>query len=130
VVKHTPLSGTSSGATLYLSLLSAYYQKPISQEVAATAGLEISDHSKIENFCLYCLSKEIEKSPQENFSKNRIRPIDGLELKVSAAIKGGVKKLILSAEQKEDYEKTVAQEIRDKLTVYYVKDVEELEKLF
>nr|CAG8453308.1 823_t:CDS:10 [Entrophospora candida] len=56
--------------------------------------------------------------------------VGGLEHKVPAAVATGVKKLILSAEQKEDYEKVVPQEIREKLRVFYVKNVEELEELF
>jgi len=130
IVKHTPFSGNSGAITFYLSLLSAYYQKPISQEVAATASLEVSDYSKIENFCHQCLSQEIAKNPQETFSKNRIRFIDGLEHKISAAIKAGVKKLVLSTEQKENYEQVVSPAIREQLQVYYVKNIEELEKLF
>ncbi len=54
----------------------------------------------------------------------------GLEYKIPVAAKAGVRKLILAREQKENYEKTVPIEIREKLKVYYVKDVEELEKLF
>jgi hypothetical protein len=113
-----------------INIKSAYYQKPISQEVAATALLEVSDYSKLKNSCHQCLSKEIEKNPKGTFNKNRIRFIDVLKHKVSAAIKSGVKKLILSTEQKDNYKKNVPPELREKLTVYYVKDVEELEKLF
>jgi len=45
-------------------------------------------------------------------------------------VKAGVKKLILATEQKEEYEKNIPQEVKEKLKVYYVKNVEELEKLF
>ncbi|CAG8455530.1 12957_t:CDS:2 [Ambispora gerdemannii] len=95
--------GESGTLSLYLSLLSTHYQKPISREVAATGFLNLG---------------------------NYFRPVSGLEYKIPAAVQAGVKKLILATEQKADYEKNVPQEIRDKLTVYYVKNVEELERLF
>ena len=121
--------GVSGTLSLYLALLSAYYQKPISCEVAATGFLNIGDYEKI-GLNLSHFRKEIAKNPRENFSKNKISPVSGLEYKVPAAVAAGVRKLILSSEQKEDYEKVVPEEIKKQLKVYYVKNVEELEKLF
>src|SRR3954454_24262772 len=121
--------GESGTISLYLSLLSAYHQKPISKEVAATGFLNIGDYSKF-NHCPWCLQEEIAKNPSKNLAKHKVSPVDGLEYKIPATVEAGVKKLILSAEQKEDYEKNVSREIREKLTVYYVKNVEELEELF
>jgi len=122
--------GGSDSISLYLSLLSAYYQKPISKKVAALGLIEIGDRSKFDVYCYQCLNNEIEKNPKESFFEHKTSLVDGLKLKISAAVKAGVKKLILSTEQKEEYEKNIPQEFKEKLKVYYVKDVEELEKLF
>jgi hypothetical protein len=125
----TSYEGSSVAMSLYLSLLSAYYQKPISREVSSSAVIDIG---KISNFrCVQCFREnELAVNMEENFSKNKVSSVGGLNLKVSAAVRAGVKKLILSTEQKEDYEKNIPQEIKEKLTVYYVKNVEELEELF
>ncbi|CAG8497756.1 29283_t:CDS:2 [Gigaspora margarita] len=123
------VGGESGTLSLYLALLSAYHQKPISQNVAATGFLNIGNYEQL-NHCPWCFREEIAKNPNKNLTQHKISPVGGLEYKVPAAVEAGVKKLILSVEQKENYEKNVPQEIRKKLTVYYVKDVEELEKLF
>jgi len=121
--------GESGTLSLYLSLLSVYHQKPISKEVAATGFLNIGDYSKFKH-CPWCFQEEIKKCPKESFLQHKISSVSGLEYKIPAAAQAGVKKIILSTEQKEDYEKNVPREIREKLQVYYVKDMEELEKLF
>lgn len=124
-----PVKGNSDAVTRYLSLLSAYHQRPISKEVAATAVLDIGKYSKM--WCTQCFQRnELAKNLEENFTKNKIIPVSGLKYKIPAAVKAGVKKLILSNEQKENYEKEVSQNTRKQLTVYYVKNVEELEELF
>ncbi|CAJ0761127.1 16086_t:CDS:2 [Entrophospora sp. SA101] len=105
--RYTTVSGNSATMAFYLALLSCYYQKPISRE-----------------------ENELAKNMEKIFSQNEIKQVGGLEYKIPVAIESGVKKLILSVEQKKDYEKNVPQEIREKLTVYYVKNVEELEELF
>jgi len=109
--------------------LSAFYQKPISCSVAATAFLDFGDYS-LSNNCPYCLQEQIIENSSQQFSKVKISPVGGLEHKVPAAVKVGVKKLILSSEQQTNYEQAVPLEIRKKLKVYYVKNTEELEQLF
>jgi hypothetical protein len=121
--------GESGTVSFYLSLLSSYYQKPISRELAASAFLELGNYSKF-NYCPWCFQEEVKKNPTENFAKHKISSVNGLKFKVPVALKAGVKKLILSSDQKDDYEQVVPEELRRKLTVYYVKNVEELEKLF
>ena len=128
-MKSSPISGESGTVSFYLSLLSTFYQKPISRSVTATAFLEFGDYSRSNN-CPYCLQEQIIKNPFQYFSKVRISPVGGLEYKVPAAVEAGVKKLILSSEQQVNYEQVVPFEIREKLKVYYVKNVEELEELF
>ena len=126
--KFMPISGGSGTVSFYLAILSAYYQKPISRSVAATAFLSVGDFQV--NFCPWCLKEEIVKSPKKVFSQHKISLVSDLKLKVSAAVKAGVKKLILSTEQQEYYEKNIPLEIKRQLTVYYVQNVEELEELF
>lgn len=126
--KFMPISGGSGTVSFYLSLLSIYYQKPISRDVVATAFLSIGDFQV--NYCSWCLQEEIIKDPEKTFSRHKVSLVGDLELKISVVVETGIKKLILSSEQKEDYEKTIPREIKEKLKVYYVKDVEELEKLF
>jgi ATP-dependent Lon protease len=128
--KTMPISGESGTLSLYLSLLSAYHQKPISQEVAATGFLNIGNYYSELNCCPWCFQEEIKKTPAESFFKHKISSVSGLEYKIPAAVQAGVKKLILSTQQKEDYEKNIPKELKKKLTVYYVKNVEELEELF
>jgi hypothetical protein len=126
----SPLRGNSLTMSLYLSLLSSFYKKPVSQEVAVTGCVETRNSFKLVTTCSRCLNNEVTKRPKKGFSGNRITFVDNLEYKMPAAVKAGVKKLILSTEQKENYEKIVPLEIREQLKVYYVKNVEELEKLF
>jgi hypothetical protein len=129
VGRYLPVSGNSAAVVWYLSLLSAYHQKPISREVAATGAIEIGRLPKFQ--CVHCFQEnELSKNMEENFSQNQITSVGALALKSKSAVESGAKKLILSTEQKEDYEKNVPEEIKEKLKVYYVKDVEELEKLF
>jgi ATP-dependent Lon protease len=124
-----PISGESGTLSFYLALLSAYHQKPISKEVAATGFVDVRNYSQF-NYCPWCLREEIKNNPEKIFFKHKISSVGGLEYKVPAAVQAGAKKLILSTEQKKDYEKNVPQGIREKLKVYYVKNVEELERLF
>lgn len=126
--KFMPVGGESGTLSFYLALLSVYYRKPISLEVAATALLDVGNFSRFN--CPWCFRERVEKNLEKNFSENKISSVGGLSLKVSVAIKSEIKKLILATEQKEEYEKNIPQEFKEKLKVYYVKDVEELEKLF
>ena len=125
--KSTPIMGNSGSVSLYLSLLSAYYQKPISKEVVATGCIDVENYLQF-NYCPFCL--KVTEELRNNFSQSRVRSVGELLLKSKVAVETGVKKLLLSVEQKVDYEKTVPREIREKLKVYYIKDVEELEELF
>jgi hypothetical protein len=121
--------GNSTTLALYLSLLSAYYKEPISKEVVATATVEIGKCSEFR--CVQCFQeKELTKNAEENFNKNKVKSVGGLKHKITAAVRAGAKRLIMATEQKENYEATVPSETREKLTVYYVKNVEELEELF
>jgi len=104
--KATPNIGWSAGVAWYLALLSAYYQKPISKEVAATAAIDVGKIRK--SWCVQCFQEnKLAKNIKKNFSQNKITRIDSLPIKVKAAVEAGVKKLILSTEQKEDYEKNI-----------------------
>lgn len=127
---NTSIMGESGTVSFYLALLSAYYQKPISREVAASCFLNLGNYLSEFNCCHWCFREEVIKNLEKSFSKHKISPVGELECKVEAAAEAGVKKLILSTEQKENYEKVVPKEIREQLKVYYIANVEELEKLF
>ena len=102
-IRLASIQGNSASTAWYLGLLSAFYQKPISQKVATTASIDIG---KCNSFrCNECFQEKIlVENLKENFSKNGIGKVGGLEYKIPAAVKAGVKKLILSSEQQENYE--------------------------
>jgi ATP-dependent Lon protease len=76
------------------------------------------------------LQGELVKNSEKVFNNHKIFSVGLLKGKLRKATDAEIKKIILSVEQKEDYEKNIPQDLKDKLTVYYVKDVEELEELF
>lgn len=80
-------SGSSGRSAIYLALLSALYQKPISRQVAATGTVTTSEQKGMLN------GQEIILEPGSNL------PIIGLKEKVEACIEKGINKLVLSKYQ-------------------------------
>jgi len=85
--KISPLMGNSLSLAIYLSLLSAYHQIPISQEVSATGCVDIAD-----TFCLCCLRERMIKDlKKKSLPKHRISRVDNLEIKFRLRWKRGLK---------------------------------------
>ena len=127
--------GKSFGSAAYLALLSALHQKPIAKSVASTGVINTSqkkNQGKIND-------QEINLVPGDNL------PIAGLNGKTRAAVEKGVKYLVLSAYNNppdflsqnragewkvaENYSKAVPAEIREKIKVYWAKNISELKDI-
>lgn len=82
--------GKSAGNALYLALLSAYHQRPISRQVAATGALSLS-------------TKIIKKGKVNNqefaINPGTILPIEGLKWKTQVATDQGINRFVFSKYQ-------------------------------
>jgi len=129
--------GKSTGSTIYLALLSALHQKPISKQIAATGALAMKE------------TKRIFDAQEINLPKGTNLPIGGLRKKVFAAAEKGVNRLVLSKYNTspnilakkfkhspswrkifDDYQTIVPSAIREKMTTYFAKNVKEMRELF
>jgi hypothetical protein len=146
-VKWGNVLGKSIGTAYYLGLLSAVHRKPIAKSVAVTGFINTSG-KKI---------KAKINDQEINIIKGDNLPIAGLKGKLYAATEKGVNVLVLSAynispnllnllhktdyynkEKKhiteewslaEDYSAVVPSEIREKMKVYWTKNISELREL-
>lgn len=141
--------GKSFGSAIYLALLSAYHQKPISNKVAATGWLTTKrKEGIIKQGIGNANNQEIFFEPGANLA------IGGLKAKVEAANKEGVNQLVLSkyncspnnnllikktdnlsgflsffGEFNEDYQQEVSSEIKEKMIVHWTGNCHELRNL-
>jgi len=118
-------SGGSGGSAIYLALLSALHQKPISHQVAATGTLTTSK------------SKGTVNGQKIILEQGTNLPITGLKEKTMACVEKGINKLVLSKYQSspnlltkkdeynpntelkfDDYQQVVPPETKEKIQVY------------
>jgi len=97
-----PKDGPSAGITIATALASALTKRPVRKDVAMTGEITL---------------------------RGRVLPIGGLKEKVLAAHRAGVETLILPEQNRKDYMEDVPPEIREKLTVHFVKHGEQVLKL-
>ena len=128
--------GGSGGSAIYLALLSTLHQKPISNKVAATGVLIMSEQKGIVN------GQKIVLAPGTN------SPITGLKEKTTACVEKGINHLVLSKYQTspnllikkdecnpsinltfEDYQTVIPPEIKEKMTTYWTENAKELREL-
>lgn len=92
-----PKDGPSAGIAMCMSLVSLLTGRPARREVALTGEITLTGN---------------------------ILPIGGIKEKVLAAIRAGVKTIVLPLKNKEDYEET-EKEIREKIQCVYIQKIDE-----
>lgn len=95
-----PKDGPSAGITMATALLSAVTERPVRSDLAMTGEVTL---------------------------RGRALPIGGLKEKVLAARMAGVKEILVPVENRKDIEE-IAEEIKEGLTITYVKDMKDVVK--
>ncbi len=95
-----PKDGPSAGVTMATALFSAITGKLVRSDIAMTGEVTL---------------------------RGRVLPIGGLKEKILAAKMAGLKEVLVPAENRKDIEE-ISQEIKDGLTITYVKDMKEVLK--
>ena len=93
-----PKDGPSAGITMATALFSAITDRLVRSDLAMTGEVTL---------------------------RGRVLPIGGLKEKILAAKMAGIKEVLVPAENKKDVEE-IAEEIREGLTITYVKDMREV----
>ena len=96
-----PKDGPSAGITMCVSLVSLALKKKVPSDIAMTGELSIV---------------------------GKVLPIGGVKEKLIAAVRSGIKRIILPIENKKDL-KDVPTNVKNKLKFYYVKDMSEVIKI-
>ncbi|MDP3029898.1 MAG: endopeptidase La [Deltaproteobacteria bacterium] len=96
-----PKDGPSAGVTMATALVSALTRVPVSREVAMTGEITL---------------------------RGRVLPIGGLREKALAALRAGIKKVIIPEQNTKDLEE-IPDRIRRRITFYPVKNVDEILEL-
>jgi ATP-dependent Lon protease len=97
-----PKDGPSAGVTMLTALTSLLTGRPVKARLAMTGEISLSGN---------------------------VMPVGGIKEKVLAANRAGVETLILPEQNRKDYMEDVPSEIREKLTVHFVKHGEQVLKL-
>lgn len=96
-----PKDGPSAGVTIAVSILSSLTNKPVDRNVAMTGEITLT---------------------------GRVLPIGGLKEKVLAAVRMGIRTVIIPFDNQKDLEE-IPKDVRDKLEFHFVKDVGEVFKI-
>jgi len=124
LVGNQRVSGASAGAAIYLALLSALHQKPLSRNLAATG----------------------------EFRQGKIFPVAALRAKITAAFRQGVNCLVLPRQHflpinsqetddlfwmffgegmnTENYQQEVSDKVKEKIEPHFVENAQDLEEFF
>lgn len=94
-----PKDGPSAGVTMLTALTSLFKDQPVKTRLAMTGELTLS---------------------------GQVMPVGGIKEKVLAAYRAGVETLLLPEMNEKDYREEVPQEIREKLTVHFVKNADQV----
>ena len=94
----TPKDGPSAGVTLVTALISALTDQPIRSDLAMTGEITL---------------------------RGRVMPVGGIKEKVLAAVGAGLKKVILPAQNENDF-KEIPLELRKKIQVKFVENIDEI----
>lgn len=96
-----PKDGPSAGVTMLTALTSLFSDRPVKKRLAMTGEITLS---------------------------GQVLPVGGIKEKVLAAFRAGVDTLILPDQNQKDYLEDVPSEIREKLTVHFVKHADQVLK--
>lgn len=97
-----PKDGPSAGVTMLTALTSLFSNRPVKKRLAMTGEITLS---------------------------GQVLPVGGIKEKVLAAFRAGVDTLILPDQNQKDYLEDVPSEIREKLSVHFVKHADQVLKL-
>jgi ATP-dependent Lon protease len=97
----TPKDGPSAGITMLTSLVSVYTQRKVKSNIAMTGEITL---------------------------RGKVLPVGGIQEKILAAKRAGIKEIILCEENKKDIEE-IKQDYLKGLTFHYVKEMKEVVKL-
>ncbi len=94
-----PKDGPSAGVTMLTALTSLFTNRPVRQRLAMTGELTLT---------------------------GQVLPVGGIKEKVLAAYRAGVETLLLPEQNEKDYKEEVTQEVRDRLTVHFIKSADQV----
>jgi len=97
----TPKDGPSAGIAMFTSIISAFTGIPIKNNIAMTGEITL---------------------------RGRVLPIGGLKEKLLAAVRGGIKEVIIPSENKKDLSEITEKEILDKIEIHFVDNANEIIK--
>ena len=141
-------TGKSAGSAIYLALLSAFHQKPISRSVAATGSIKGGTKTG--------KAKTVD-GKEVNLPAGTNLPVKRIKHKIEAAVEKGINHFVLSKYQtspnllslkykesfyagnqikteekwdlKDDYQKEVSPETKKKITINWVENINQLRDL-
>jgi ATP-dependent Lon protease len=94
----TPKDGPSAGVTIVAALASLFTRRPVKSSLAMTGEISL---------------------------RGRVLPVGGIKEKVLAAARNRIKTVILAEQNRKDWNE-VPVEVRDKMTVHFIKHISEL----
>jgi len=97
-----PKDGPSAGVTMMTAIASLFSGRPVRSRLAMTGELTLT---------------------------GQVLPVGGIKEKVLAAYRAGVLILILPDQNEKDFKEDVAPEIREKMTVHFVKRADQVLRL-
>ncbi len=97
----TPKDGPSAGIAMFTSIISAFTGIPIKNNIAMTGEITL---------------------------RGRVLPIGGLKEKLLAAVRGGIKEVIIPSENKKDLSEITEKEILDNIEIHFVDNANEIIK--
>jgi ATP-dependent Lon protease len=97
----TPKDGPSAGIAMFTSIISAFTGVPIKNNIAMTGEITL---------------------------RGRVLPIGGLKEKLLAAVRGGIREVIIPSENKKDLSEITEKEILDNIEIHFVDNANEIIK--
>ena len=97
----TPKDGPSAGIAMFTSIVSAFTGVPIKNNIAMTGEITL---------------------------RGRVLPIGGLKEKLLAAVRGGIKEVIVPKENKKDLVEINEKEILNKIEIHFIDNANEILK--
>ena len=97
----TPKDGPSAGIAMFTSIISAFTGVPIKNNIAMTGEITL---------------------------RGRVLPIGGLKEKLLAAVRGGIKEVIIPSENKKDLTEITENEILKNIEIHFVDNANEIIK--
>ncbi len=97
----TPKDGPSAGIAMFTSIISAFTGVPVKNNIAMTGEITL---------------------------RGRVLPIGGLKEKLLAAVRGGIKEVIIPSENKKDLTEITENEILNNIEIHFVDNANEIIK--